>query len=130
RASRRHHGSPRRHRPEVPRGDLALLQPRGLRRRDARQQGLGRRPPRLRRGGDLREAGDRRGRAGRSGRPSEAAPAHRTGPLDPDRIVVDAIVVDATKEEFMKRVTWGFTVLVAIAALVWIAAPAVSQQKV
>jgi branched-chain amino acid transport system substrate-binding protein len=30
----------------------------------------------------------------------------------------------------MKRVTWGFTVLVAIAALVWIAAPAVSQQKV
>jgi ABC-type branched-subunit amino acid transport system substrate-binding protein len=30
----------------------------------------------------------------------------------------------------MKRVTWGFTVLVAIAALVWIAAPAVSQPKV
>ncbi len=111
--------------------DLALLQPRGFRRREPRQQGLGRPPPGLRRGGDLREAGDRGGRAGRSGRPPEAAPAHRTGPFDPDRIVVDArIVVNATKEEFMKRVTWGFTVLVAIAALVWIAAPAGSQQKV
>jgi branched-chain amino acid transport system substrate-binding protein len=30
----------------------------------------------------------------------------------------------------MKRVTWGFAALIAVAALVWVSAPAVSQPKV
>src|SRR2546427_356461 len=101
----------------IPRGDLALLQPRRLRRRAARRHDLGRHPPRLRRGDGLRHVHCGAGPAAGTAQPDRARP------LDAHR------VVNPSKEGLMKCIIRA-VVLATVAVLVWVATPAVSQPKV
>src|SRR5262249_17932722 len=108
-------------RPALPGSDLALLQPRRLRRRPARRERLRRDAAGLRRRRDARAAGRE---------PPSCGPAARVlrtprgNPRAPRRDN------DSAKEEFMRRLTW----LVVLAALAvaggFMTAPALSQSKV
>src|SRR5262245_11706964 len=129
-------GGADRRRPEVPRGHLALLQSRRLRRHPVRQQGGRRDPPRVRRSRGIHEGsgrldGDRtclegrasRGRA-RSREDARAHPADRADTLGAHRNVLDI-----PKEGLMKKHAW-LPLVVSLALLGWLAPDAYAQKVV